>query len=147
MFDIAFSELLIAAVVALIVLGPERLPKLARQGGEWLGKIQRYVNDVKSDVGRHVELEELRQMQTEITEAAKGLKDSVEKGVSETQHELESLNEAIQSDSAAASVGPTDWESVYAVRQARERIRERREAREAQMGRKRRKLPQRQAQV
>ena len=144
MFDVAFSELLIAAVVALIVIGPERLPKVARQAGEWLGKIQRYVNDVKSDVGRQMEIEELRRMQTEITEVAHDLKKSVEKGAAEVQQEVDSLNAAVEGE-PAAEYQPTDWNTVYAVRQTRDRLRERREARDAELGRKRRKLPQRQA--
>ena len=145
MFDIAFSELLIAALAALIVLGPDRLPRLARQAGEWLGKIQRYVNDVKSDVGRQMELEELRRVQAEVAEAAQSLKESVEQTAGETQKELESFNEAAGAE--LPSVAPTDWDNVYAVRRARERIRERRAEREAELGRKRRKLPQRQARV
>lgn len=144
MFDIAFSELVIAAVVALIVLGPERLPKVARQAGEWLGKIQRYVNDVKSDVARQVQMEELRRMQAEITEAANDLKKTVEKGASEVQQEVESLSEALESE-PQPDYQSTDWNKIYAVRQTRDRLRERREERDAELGRKRRKLPQRQA--
>ncbi len=144
MFDVAFSELLIAAVVALIVIGPERLPKVARQAGEWLGKIQRYVNDVKSDVGRQMQIEELRRMQTEITEAAHELKKSVEQGAAEVHKEVDSLSAAIAGE-PEAEYRPTDWNTVYAVRQTRDRLRERREARDAELGRKRRKLPQRQA--
>ncbi len=142
MFDIAFTELLIAALIALIVLGPDRLPKLARQAGEWLGKIQRYVNDVKSDVGRQMELEELRKMQTEITEVAQELKSGVEKSVGEARKEIEDLNVAADADPGAAAA--PDWQSVYTVRRTRDRIRERREEREAGLGRKRRKLPHRQ---
>ena len=60
MFDIGFSELVVIAVVALIVLGPERLPKAARTMGHLFGRLQRYVNDVKADINREIELEELR---------------------------------------------------------------------------------------
>ncbi len=145
MFDVGFSELLIAAVIALIILGPERLPRVARQAGEWLGKIQRYVNDVKSDVGRHMEIEELRRMQAEVTEAAHELKKSVDKGAAEAQKEVDSLNAAVEGEQPEHDYAPTDWNAVYSVRQTRDRLRERREAREAELGRKRRKLPQRQA--
>ena len=62
MFDLGFSELLLIAVVALVVLGPERLPKVARQAGAWMGKLQRYVADVKSDINRQMELDELRKL-------------------------------------------------------------------------------------
>ena len=54
MFDIGFSEMVVLAVVALVVLGPERLPKVAKQGGQWLGKMRRYVDDVKSDINRQM---------------------------------------------------------------------------------------------
>ena len=58
MFDIGFSELLVIAVVALIVIGPERLPKVARTVGHLIGRMQRYVNDVKADISREMELDE-----------------------------------------------------------------------------------------
>lgn len=60
MFDIGFSELLVVGVVALIVIGPERLPKVARTAGHLLGRLQRYVGTVKSDISREMELDELR---------------------------------------------------------------------------------------
>ena len=59
MFDIAFSELLIIGVIALIVIGPERLPKVARTAGQWLGKLNRYVSQVKQDIDRDMKLDEL----------------------------------------------------------------------------------------
>ena len=59
MFDVGFSELMVIAVVALIVIGPERLPRVARTMGHLFGRLQRYVNDVKADINREIELEEL----------------------------------------------------------------------------------------
>src|SRR5215468_4501826 len=70
MFDIGFSEILVIALVALIVIGPERLPKVARTLGHLFGRMQRYVNDVKADIAREMELEELRKLQTTVEEAA-----------------------------------------------------------------------------
>ena len=67
MFDIGFSEMLVIAVVALIVIGPERLPKVARTLGHLFGRMQRYVNDVKADISREMELEELRKLQNTHT--------------------------------------------------------------------------------
>ena len=69
MFDIGFSEMLVIAVVALIVIGPERLPKVARTLGHLFGRMQRYVNDVKSDISREMELEELRKLQATVEDA------------------------------------------------------------------------------
>lgn len=78
MFDIGFSEIVVIAVVALIVIGPERLPKAARTMGHLFGRLQRYVNDVKSDISREMELDELRKVQREVQTAAAELKSSVE---------------------------------------------------------------------
>jgi sec-independent protein translocase protein TatB len=88
MFDIGFSEMLVIAVVALIVIGPERLPKVARTLGHLFGRMQRYVNDVKSDISREMELEELRKLQTTVEEAARAIETSVTKEVSSTEAEL-----------------------------------------------------------
>ena len=60
MFDIGFSELVVIGVVALIVIGPERLPKVARAAGLLYGRMQRYVSTVKSDISREIQLDELR---------------------------------------------------------------------------------------
>ena len=77
MFDIGFSELVVIAVVALIVIGPERLPKAARTMGHLFGRLQRYVNDVKSDINREMELEELRKLQSEVQGAAREIETSM----------------------------------------------------------------------
>lgn len=74
MFDIGFSELLVIGVVALLVIGPERMPKVARTAGHLFGRFQRYVNTVKADIGREVELDELRK-------AGQNFKESVEQAV------------------------------------------------------------------
>jgi len=92
MFDVGFSEILVIAVVALIVIGPERLPKVARTVGILLGRMQRYVNDVKADISREMELEELRKLQTEVKDAAQSFEASVSKEIGETE---QSLNQTI----------------------------------------------------
>jgi sec-independent protein translocase protein TatB len=97
MFDIGFSELLVIAVVALIVIGPERLPKVARTLGHLFGRMQRYVNDVKADISREMELDELRKMQTSMEDAARSFQSSVSKEVSETESEFNKLAQAAQS--------------------------------------------------
>ena len=66
MFDVSLTELMVIGVVALIVIGPERLPKVARTVGHLLGRAQRYVNDVKSDIQREIELDELRKFKSEM---------------------------------------------------------------------------------
>ena len=91
MFDIAFSELLIIGIVALVVIGPERLPKVARTVGHLLGRMQRYVSDVKSDISREMKLDELKKLRAEVQDSAQDLQRSitsemrsVEQSVSET---------------------------------------------------------------
>jgi sec-independent protein translocase protein TatB len=69
-FDVSFSELMVIAVVALIVIGPEKLPKVARTLGALTGRMQRYVAQVKEEVNREVRFEELQQLQREIKESA-----------------------------------------------------------------------------
>jgi len=72
-FDIGFSELMVIALVGLIVIGPERLPKVARTVGHLLGRLQRYVSDVKSDISREMQLEELKKLQVQVQEQARDL--------------------------------------------------------------------------
>ena len=95
MFDIAFSELVIIGVVALIIIGPEKLPKTARTLGHLFGRLQRYVSDVKADISREMELEELRKLQQEMKSAAHELESSmtaaatdVQSGVREVEAQL-----------------------------------------------------------
>jgi sec-independent protein translocase protein TatB len=77
MFDIGFSELVVIALVALIVIGPERLPRVARTAGALLGRFQRYVNDVKSEVRREMEIEDLKKFQSELTEQVREVENTV----------------------------------------------------------------------
>ncbi|HSB49397.1 MAG TPA: Sec-independent protein translocase protein TatB, partial [Burkholderiales bacterium] len=91
MFDIAFSELLIIAIVALIVIGPERLPKVARTLGHLFGRMQRYVNDVKADISREMQLDELKKMQSSMEDAARSFESSVTSGVSDAEREMNRL--------------------------------------------------------
>ena len=85
MFDIGFSEIVVIAVVALIVIGPERLPKTARTLGHLFGRLQRYVNDVKADISREMELEELRKLQQQMKSAASDLEQSMTSAVKDVE--------------------------------------------------------------
>jgi len=101
MFDIGFSELVVIAIVALIVIGPERLPKVARTMGHLFGRMQRYVNDVKADISREMELDELKKMQASMEDAARSMRDSVDsvnKDVAATGDELNKLAQAAHAD-------------------------------------------------
>ena len=100
MFDIGFSELLVIGVVALIVIGPQKLPRVARTAGHLLGRLQRYVADVKADINREIELEELRKMRDSMQNAASDMQSSVDAELSKTADEL---NKAIETPAERAS--------------------------------------------
>jgi sec-independent protein translocase protein TatB len=100
MFDIGFSELMLIAIVALIVIGPQRLPKVARTLGHLFGRMQRYVNDVKADISREMELEELKKMQSSMEDAARSMRDSVSRGISETEGEINTIAQSAQVEPA-----------------------------------------------
>jgi sec-independent protein translocase protein TatB len=105
MFDIGFSELLVIGVVALIVIGPEKLPRMARTVGHLAGRLQRYVSDVKADINREIELDELRKMRDSMQQAATNFESSVQSEVSKTETDLnKSVDEIKQSADA-----PVDW--------------------------------------
>lgn len=88
MFDIGFSELMVIAVVALIVIGPEKLPKVARTVGHLFGRMQRYVNDVKADINREMALDDLRKLQASMQETAQSLEQSVNDTVRSAETEM-----------------------------------------------------------
>ena len=109
MFDIGFSEIVVIAVVALIVIGPERLPKVARTLGHLFGRMQRYVNDVKADISREMELDELRKLQATVQDAAHAIEQSVNKEITSTESELNSIAQtAAQAVQPAAEVSVVD---------------------------------------
>ena len=101
MFDIGFSELLVIGVVALIVIGPEKLPRLARTLGHLAGKLQRYVSDVKADINREIELDELRKMRDSMQQAASNFESTVQTEMSQTQTELNKSVEAVVGETPA----------------------------------------------
>jgi len=96
MFDIGFSELMVIAVIALVVIGPERLPRVARTLGHLAGRLQRYVSDVKSDINREIELDELRKMRDSMKEAASSFEGSVRSGLASAESEINSVTASAQ---------------------------------------------------
>lgn len=91
MIDIGLSKMALIGVVALVVIGPEKLPRVARTVGTLLGKAQRYVADVKAEVNRSMELDELRKMKDTVEGAARDVERSVQTSASDFQKDLESL--------------------------------------------------------
>jgi sec-independent protein translocase protein TatB len=104
-FDIGFSEMMVIAVVALVIIGPERLPKVARTLGHLTGRMQRYVNDVKADINREIELDELRKFKQEFETTAQTFESSVK---SELQSTEDALNEAARSVTGEPARPPLD---------------------------------------
>lgn len=96
MFDIGFSEMIVIAVIALIVLGPEKLPRVARTAGHLLGRMQRYVNDVKADINREIELDELRKLQKEMQDTAQSIQQTVKGEISAVESELKQIGDSAQ---------------------------------------------------
>ena len=102
MIDFGFDKLALIGAVALIVIGPEKLPRVARTVGHLLGKAQRYVADVKAEVNRSIELEELKKMKTEFEDAARNVEQTVSSEIRDTQAELD---RAWQSDALPPGSG------------------------------------------
>ena len=95
MFDVGIWELAVIGVVALVVLGPERLPKVARTAGHLFGRLQRYVAQVKSDINREMEAAELGKVKTEFESAAQSFKQDIESKAAETDREMREVEATI----------------------------------------------------
>ena len=106
MFDIGFSEMVVVGVVALIVIGPERLPKVARTAGHLYGRLQRYVSSVKSDISQEIQLDEIRR-------AGQDFKESIQSAASDVgqqatvvddylRNEINSVNQVLTSTTLEA---------------------------------------------
>ncbi len=90
MIDFGFDKIALIGAVALIVIGPEKLPRVARTVGHFVGKAQRYVADVKAEVNRSIELEELQKMKREFETTAKDVQDSVNTEMGQVKSSFES---------------------------------------------------------
>lgn len=101
MFDVSFSELLLIGVIALIVIGPERLPKVARTLGHLVGRAQRYVSDVKTDIQREIELDGLTDLKGQMEEAAKSVKSSMQDASDSLRKPLDEAQQALKEASAS----------------------------------------------
>jgi sec-independent protein translocase protein TatB len=97
MFDIGFTELIMLAVVALVVVGPKRLPVATRTVGTLLGRAQRYVNDVKSDIQRQVDLEELQKMKASVQNVGQDIQSTFQNVGQEVSGVTQSLSDSVGS--------------------------------------------------
>jgi sec-independent protein translocase protein TatB len=93
MIDLGLEKMMVIGAVALVVIGPEKLPRVARTVGALIGKAQRYVADVKAEVNRSIELDELKKMKQEVESAARDVESSIHSGVRDIER---GLNEAAQ---------------------------------------------------
>jgi sec-independent protein translocase protein TatB len=106
MFDIGFSEIVVIGVVALVVIGPERLPKTARTLGHLFGRLQRYVSDVKADISREMELDELRKLQREMQGAAREFEQTVTTAAHDVRTGVQNVERELNDAAATPSTGP-----------------------------------------
>lgn len=105
MFDVSLSEVMVVAVVALIVIGPERLPKVARTVGHLVGRLQRYVTNVKADINREMQLEELKALQQQVSEQVRTTEEAVNQGLNSFET---SLNQSIAPPDSATDAQVSD---------------------------------------
>ncbi|MFM2068928.1 MAG: hypothetical protein RLZZ584_3837 [Pseudomonadota bacterium] len=111
MLDIGFSKLLIVGGIALVVIGPERLPRLARMAGTMLGRAQRYVADVKAEVNRSIEVEELNRMKREFETGARDVENSIQRDLDAATSDVNHALYDTGTGSDAAAAPPDAWES------------------------------------
>ena len=110
MFDIGFWELSLIAVIALLILGPERLPRVARTAGLWVGKMKKMVSDVKSNIDEELRMEELK--------ALKQAGEDIKQGLSTTEKELTDVGTEFKSTVEEASIETEDVDIVSAINES-----------------------------
>ena len=106
MIDLGIEKMLVIGAVALIVIGPEKLPRVARTVGTLLGKAQRYVADVKAEVNRSIELEELKKMKDTVETAARDVENSIHSGASEFEKQWSEATSTATGTQALAEPAP-----------------------------------------
>lgn len=116
MFGIDFPELVVIAVVALIVIGPEHLPKVARTMGHLWGRAQRYINTVKSDMSRDMALEELRKLQQTAKEEIGNISNSIHEAKQEVNKQVHEIEEEVVSSGSKYNLGSSIPESELAAK-------------------------------
>ena len=112
MIDIGLSKMALIGAVALIVIGPEKLPRVARTVGTLLGKAQRYVADVKAEVNRSMELDELKKMKDSVESAARDVEQSIHTSAADFQKDWEEGVASLSSDAAGAAGGAQETASA-----------------------------------
>jgi sec-independent protein translocase protein TatB len=109
MIDFGFDKIALIGAVALIVIGPEKLPRVARTVGHFIGKAQRYVADVKAEVNRSIELEELQKMKSQFESAARDVGQTVQREVNEVSGQIGSSWSEAKSSFSAQGHDTDEW--------------------------------------
>lgn len=112
MFDIGFSELVLIALVALVVLGPERLPRVARTVGALLGRLQRYVNEVKTEVRREMEIEDLKKLQSQVVEQMREVEDTLHKEIGAAESAIHDIAKEANTGAGADAAGNAEASTI-----------------------------------
>lgn len=106
MFDIGFTEIMVIGVVALVVIGPERLPKVARTAGILMGRMQRYVAGVKADISREMEefesLKDLKELRKDVEAAGSEIESGMRKNMLDAQQEVQSISSQVGANMAGS---------------------------------------------
>jgi sec-independent protein translocase protein TatB len=110
MIDLGLTKLAVIGVVALVVIGPEKLPKVARMAGTLYGRAQRYLHEVKSEVSREIELDELRNLKKEVQETAQNIKDNVEQSIAQSMDDVDAAWRGHQPGAPAFTATMSDLE-------------------------------------
>lgn len=110
MFDISFTELMVIGMIALVVIGPERLPKVARTIGHLLGRAQRYVNDVKTDIKREMDAGDLNNIKNQFEEAASTMKASLDDASKTISNPLLEAQKAVENAGKSLQSSMVDFE-------------------------------------
>ena len=118
MFDVGFSELVVIGVVALVVIGPERLPKVARTAGLLFGRFQRYVSSVKADIQREMDSTELGNLRNEVQDAARSIEQSVNQQAQSVESEARALQDSLEQGASAEAATPAAPDTFATLHEA-----------------------------
>ncbi|MFA5596363.1 MAG: Sec-independent protein translocase protein TatB [Pusillimonas sp.] len=115
MFDISFTELMIIGMIALVVIGPERLPKVARTLGHLLGRAQRYVNDVKTDIKREMDAGDLNNLKNQFDEAKSSVQASLDDASKTIANPMLEAQKAVENAGKSLQASMVDFENEGAA--------------------------------
>jgi len=122
-FDLDISKLAVIGVVALVVIGPEKLPRVARTVGALIGKAQRYVADVKAEVNRSMDLDELKKMKESVESAARDVQSSVQTNLADFEKDWNETTNSITSTITSSIHNNEDFQIPLAYKHPKKKWR------------------------